>query len=167
MKLLIILIGFIMPLQSSAADTFLAQIRNLYVLAAEQEKSCEELIKNLEPYNENNHPLYAGYKAAATMLMAKYVFSPFSKLNNFKKGKNLLEKAISKDEKNVELRFIRYAIQLNAPSFLNYKEAVKDDKTYLITNYNGLKDTQLKNNIYQFFKSNSTLTGEEKKQLGL
>ena len=167
MRILIILICFIMPLQSSAADPFLEQVRNLYVLAAEQEKSCEELIKNLEPYNENNHPLYAGYKAAATMLMAKYVFSPFSKLNNFKKGKNLLEKAISKDEKNVELRFIRYAIQLNAPSFLNYKDAVKDDKTYLINNYNVLTDSQLKYNIYQFFKNNSVLTADDKKKLGI
>ena len=156
-----------MPSHTSTADNFLEQVRNLYVLAAEQEKSCEELIKNLEPYNENNHPLYAGYKAAATMLMAKYVFSPFTKLNNFKKGKTLLEKAISKDHKNVELRFIRYAIQLNAPSFLNYKENVKDDKVYLIDNYSSLKDMQLKNSIYQFFKNNSTLTGEEKKQLGL
>lgn len=43
MKLLIILIGFFMPLQSSATDIFLEQVRNLYVLAAEQEKSCEEL----------------------------------------------------------------------------------------------------------------------------
>ena len=167
MKLLIILIGFIMPLQSSAADTFLEQIRNLYVLAAEQEKSCEELIKNLEPYNENNHPLYAGYKAAATMLMAKYVFSPFSKLNNFKKGKTLLEKAIDKDQKNIELRFIRYAIQLNVPSFLNYKNAINTDKVFLMGSYTQIKDTQLKNNISAFFKNDTSLTTQEKKQLGL
>ena len=167
MKLFFILIAFCMPLHSLAKDIFLEQVRNLYVLAAEQEKSCEELIKHLEPYNENNHPLYAGYKAAATMLMAKYVFSPFSKLNNFKKGKSLLEKSISKDDQNVELRFIRYSIQLHAPSFLNYKDAIKDDKTFLITNYNGLKDQQLKNNILQFFKSINTLTEVEKMQLGL
>ena len=156
-----------MPSHTSTADNFLEQVRNLYVLAAEQEKSCEELIKNLEPYNENNHPLYAGYKAAATMLMAKYVFSPFSKLNNFKKGKTLLEKAIDKDQKNIELRFIRYAIQLNAPSFLNYKNAINTDKVFLMDSYAHIKDHQLKNNIISFFKNDTSLTTQEKKQLGL
>ncbi len=167
MKLLIILMAFFMPLQSMAADNFLEEVRSLYVLAAQEEKSCEALIKSLESFNENNHPLYAGYKAAATMLMAKYVFSPFSKLNNFKKGKTLLEKAIDKDQKNTELRFIRYTIQLNAPAFLNYKNAINTDKVFLLDNYATIKDTQLKNNISSFFKNDNSLTTQEKKQIGL
>ncbi len=156
-----------MPFQSSAADNFLAEIRNLYEQAAENEKSCEALLKSLEPYNENNNPLYAGYKAAGTMLMAKYVFSPFSKLNNFKKGRVLLEKAIIKDEKNIELRFIRYTIQLHAPGFLNYKSSINTDKTFLIESTERIKDVQLKNNILSFFKVDNSLTTQEKKQLGL
>lgn len=167
MRLWIILIVFCMPLQSSASDSFLAQIRNLYVLATQQEKSCEELIKTLEPYDENNNPLYAGYKAAATMLMAKYAFNPFSKLSYFKKGKNLLEKAINKDQKNMELRFIRYAIQLKTPGFLNYKAEINNDKTFLIENFKGINDTQLKNNILQFLKNETTLNNKDKIQLGL
>lgn len=167
MRLWIILIGFCMPLQSSASDSFLAQIRNLYVLATQQEKSCEELIKTLEHYDENNNPLYAGYKAAATMLMAKYAFNPFSKLSYFKKGKNLLEKAINKDQKNMELRFIRYAIQLKTPGFLNYKAEINNDKTFLIENFKGINDTQLKNNILQFLKNETTLNNKDKIQLGL
>lgn len=156
-----------MPFQSLAADNFLAEIRNLYEQAAENEKSCEALLKSLEPYNENNNPLYAGYKAAGTMLMAKYVFSPFSKLNYFKKGRVLLEKAISKDDKNIELRFIRYTIQLHAPGFLNYKAEVSKDKTFLIESTEHIKDVQLKNNILSFFKGYDSLTTQEKKQLGL
>lgn len=111
--------------------------------------------------------MYAGYKAAATMLMAKYVINPFSKLNNFKKGKTLLEKAIDRDQKNIELRFIRYAIQLNAPSFLNYKNAINKDKVFLMDSYAHIKDTQLKNNISAFLKNDTSLTTQEKKQLGL
>lgn len=167
MKLCVFIMIFSLPFNSTGADVFLTQIRDLYVRAAQNEKSCEELLKSLESYNENNNPLYAGYKAAATMLMAKYVFNPISKLNYFKKGKNLLEKTIGKDPNNIELRFIRHTIQLNAPSFLNYNAQLKNDRTFLIQHTGSLKDVQLKYNILELFKNDNSINSAEKKQLGL
>src|SRR5688572_3560519 len=76
------------------------EVRLLYQQAARDEKHCKKLIRLLEPCNESN-PLLFGYKGVATMMMANYVFNPFSKLSQFKKGKKMLEKAIAADINNV------------------------------------------------------------------
>lgn len=88
-----------------------SEVRSAFQKAAIEERSCSGLIKMLEVYNENNNPLLAGYKACATMMMAKYVFNPFTKLSYFSKGKSLLEKCIKADKQNIELRFLRYTVQ--------------------------------------------------------
>jgi len=47
------------------------EVRKLYEKAATDEKTCKQLIDLLAPYHEKNNPLLYGYKAVATMLMAK------------------------------------------------------------------------------------------------
>ena len=62
----------------------------------------------------------------------------------------MLEKAIEFDQKNVELRFLRYTIQTNVPSFLNYSEDKERDKLFLVQSLNSLKDQKLKNIISNY-----------------
>lgn len=111
-----------------------------------------ELIELLEPFNEKNNPLFFGYRAGATMLMAKHLINPFNKLSHFKRGKQMLEKAIKFDQKNVELRFLRYTIQTNVPSFLNYSDHKENDRLFLLQSMNRLNDQKLKNIISAYLK---------------
>ncbi len=127
-------------------------IRLLFHKAGSSQKVCVELIDLLEPYNDKNNALFLGYKASATMLMAKHLINPFSKLSYFKKGKVMLEKAIQFDQNNVELRFLRYTIQTNVPSFLNYSENKDNDKVFLHQSINKLNDQKLKNIIIEYLK---------------
>ena len=91
-------------------------------------------------------------KAAATMIMAKHAFNPFSKLSHFNKGKNMLQQAIAADRQNVELRLLRYSIQKSAPSFLGYRDEMAADKNFLKTNLPALKDATLKQMIADALK---------------
>ena len=43
----------------------------------------------------------------------------------------MLEKAISSDPNNLELRFLRYCVQINTPKFLNYNEDLKSDSLFI------------------------------------
>ena len=119
-------------------------VRISFHKASSSEKECRALIDLLQPYHEMNSPLLFGYKAGATMLMAKHLFNPFSKLSYFKKGVKMLEKAIHHDQKNIELRFLRYTIQTNVPSFLNYSKDKDMDRAFLLSSINTLKDPELK-----------------------
>lgn len=83
--------------------------------------------------------LSEAYMAAATLCSAKYKFSPISKYQTFHKGSNLLDAAIQKDTNSLEARYLRYAIQKKAPSFLGYTSNLKKDRLYIIKRMPALK----------------------------
>lgn len=141
------------------------EVRQIYQAAASGEDQCKKLITLLTPYTEKNNPLLSGYKGSATMLMARYANNPFSKLSYFKKGKMMVEKAIAADEMNVELRFLRFAAQTNAPSFLGYNSDIETDKTFLLNSVSGLTDLELKNIITSFLENSGAVSAKQKQML--
>lgn len=152
LKNILVIIFLLAGLNSSANAPDIKDIRLKFHHSTTDEETCKSLIKLLEPYNESNNPLLMGYKAGATMLMAKHVFNPFSKLNYFNKGKSMLEKAIHSDKNNVELRFLRYTIQTNVPSFLGYNQNKETDRKFLNNSLGSIKDAQLKKVITSYLK---------------
>lgn len=155
MKILVVLL--LIVTNSYANLPSQSEVRSAFQKAATEEQSCRYLIKMLRVYNEKSSPLLGGYKACATMIMAKYVFNPFTKLSNFSKGKTLLEKCITADEQNIELRFLRYTIQRKTPFFLQYKSSLKEDEAILIKGILNIKDTSLKKMIVEFLKLEGTI----------
>ena len=140
----------------------LPQIRSMYIKANDHEKTCKEMIALLKPYDEKNNPLFLGYKAGANMVMAKHAANPLSKLSWFNKGKKMLESAIKADNKDVELRCLRFGIQSNVPAFLNYKDDIARDKKFILQSYPHVKDPVLKKNIVSYMTMWGDLTAAEK-----
>lgn len=140
-------------------------IRTIYQKALTEEKSCKRLIQLLLPYDENNHPLLLGYRASGTMMMAKHTFNPLSKLSYFKKGKQMLEKAIAADRNNIELRFLRFAVQTKIPPFLGYYNSIETDKKFLLQSLPELTDISLKRMIALYFENSNYLTNNEKQKI--
>ena len=165
MKKIFLLLAIFISIKCFALDPSVIEIRALYRDAANHSSSCKKLILLLSSYNEKNNTLLAGYKAAATMVMAKHCFSPISKLSYFSKGKYLLEQSINADKNNIELRFLRFALQTNIPFFLGYKGAINSDKTFLINHYYKIEDSQLKHWLISFLKASENLTAAEKQSL--
>lgn len=152
MKLIVCFLMMVFNFSEVVKDPSIESIRLKFHNSTSSEKTCKELIKQLEPFNEKNNPLLLGYRGGATMLMAKHAFNPFSKLSNFRNGKNILEKAIKAESNNVELRFLRYTIQTNVPSFLGYNSHLEKDKLFLKQTVGGVKDIQLKKIITSYLK---------------
>lgn len=120
------------------------EVRALYQRAVTDEGAAEKLIKMLKPFNSKNNPLWAGYKASVTMLLAEHTFNPFKKLKYFNKGKKMLQEAVEADRTNIELRFLRFTAQSNAPSFLGYDDHIQADKKFLLQKVPQLSDATLK-----------------------
>ena len=154
MKTLILCFIWVQSISCYASYEDVENIRMLFHKAQTSEKACLELIDRLEPYNESNNVLFMGYRASAVMLMAKHVFNPFSKLSNFKKGKEILERAIKSDLDNIELRFLRYTIQTNVPFFLNYNQYKEIDRLFLVNSLINLHDQKLKRIITSYLTTN-------------
>lgn len=158
--LILCILARIIPSYSSIITP--VEVRALYEKASKNEQACDYLVSILHPYNENNHTLLAGYKACASMLSAKYALNPYTKINNFKEGRKLLDKVIKKDLQNIELRFLRFAVQTNAPDFLGYNSAIEEDKNILIKNLAQLTDLHLKQLIQNFLLRSTHLSEAQK-----
>jgi|SRR6185437_12220100 len=160
----LLFVGLLFPAFASfASKPTITEIRLLYEKSDKDESSCNKLIEILSIYNEKDNALYAGYKASAIMMMAKHVFNPFSKMAYFKKGKKILENAIKIDEKNVELRFLRFNIQTHIPSFLGYNNDIDSDKFFLETSFHKISDENLKTFLLPYLKKSDYINADIKK----
>src|SRR6056297_732922 len=120
----------------------LSQIRTLYQRAAEEETAGKKLLKLTETFDDDK-PVFKGYYGAAHMMMAKHVINPFSKMSHFNKGKKVYSEVIEAAPENIELRFLRFAVQSETPRFLNYKENLEEDKNFLLSHIKEVQDSEL------------------------
>jgi hypothetical protein len=125
---MILLLSIILSLATSPLE----QVRALFFIANKDESANKMLLKLTKSSTAETNSTFYGYNAAGTILMANHTSWPNEKLSYFNQGKANLEKVIKEDPTNVELRYIRYNIQKNAPSFLGYTTNLKEDKSYII-----------------------------------
>ena len=122
--------------------------------ANDSEENCLEFYELMTDHRTES-PTAEGYFALSTMMLAKIYQNPFTKLSYFNRGKNILEATIKSSPGNVELRFLRYAVQAKVPSILLYFNDMEDDKEILdgyISNNNG----NLAQRIHRFYDMNKT-----------
>ncbi len=151
-------------LMSFSSELTISDVRAIFKNAAFEEQACTKLIYSLKN-QASKYSVFAAYKASGLMMNAKYVGNPLEKLSTFSKGKKLLEQTISKDPNNLEIRFLRLAMQVNTPSFLGYSDAIPRDKKFILQNIKTESDPELKNMIVVYLQHSEVLSQAEKKHL--
>lgn len=153
-----------LPLFVTSSALTIHDARKAFDEAVNKEESGRQFL--LLAAKENiNDPLLVGYIGAVKMIMAKHYFNPWTKLNSFNEGKDLLESSIKAFSGNAELRFLRFSIQANSPKFLNYNMHLEEDKRYLLEHIDTIKDKAQQGKIVSYLRSNELLTEKEKQQL--
>jgi len=122
--------------------------RQVFANVNKHEAAGEEFLKLTS--NEDLTPLMKGYRGAIMMMMAEHKFSPVSKWNYFSEGRDLLEEAIGSEPQTVELIYLRFCIQTNAPAFLGYNHHIRRDKLFLTRALLTLQDPVLKKMIQSY-----------------
>jgi len=141
------------------------ELRKEADMAGKTSEACNYLYDKLKNYKGDDAVVWA-YKALSSFLMANYVFSPFSKLHYFNEGKEHMHTAIMKDPQNIEVRFVRLALQLRMPSFLGYSDHIEEDKKMILhaLKNNLVKDNDLLQKILTFVKQNRKVFTEKELQ---
>jgi hypothetical protein len=155
---------FLVSLSSFAQDLTLEEVRRKYPLATKNDSICKALYNALNGKADGTDVL-SGYAGGVTMLMAKSTANPFSKMEYFKEGKKLLEDAISHNKNDIELRFLRFAIQDNLPSMLGYNENLEDDKSYIMKYLPMLDKKELRKAIANYLIKSEKTDDKEKASL--
>lgn len=146
MKFLLLLCFQLLP------NADLSTLRSLYNEASIDKTKAKKLLEIAEK-NSSISFVYFGYKGAAKIILAKHAFNPYTKWNLFNEGKDILESAIASDPNSLELKYLRFTIQMNVPSFLGYKNNINSDKEFLKEHNNGNKDKELQKLIKNYLLS--------------
>ncbi|WCM41497.1 hypothetical protein MG290_11125 [Flavobacterium sp. CBA20B-1] len=140
-KLLIAVICMLPIVAKSAVVLDLEYVRKNYAQAANNKEICKTLITQLT--NETSSNVHLAYLGALQTIWAKHVGGPTAKLKTFNEGKKKLEKAVKADSNNIEIRFLRFSVQENAPWFLNYRDNKKEDKDFIIKHKGNVRSSTL------------------------
>lgn len=103
------------------------------VLASEEITEINTMIGQLE--KESQTTTIKAYRGALMAKKANFITKASEKLELFKAGVDLLEKAIAAAPQNTEYRFLRLSIQEHAPKILKYKDEIESDKEFIIANF--------------------------------
>lgn len=149
---------------STAIDTTIKDLRVHYALVGTNEGHVTEIL-NLS--KNSNDPTVLAYAAGAEMASAQYKVSPFSKLSAFNSGKAKLANVVKANPDNVEVRFIRYTIQLKCPAMLGYNKEIKTDRAFILKELPILryKEPELYKYILSFMLLHDNLSEAEKKSV--
>lgn len=165
MMLFLALISFFVAPEIQSDKILLQEVRSLYAKSTDDEADCEKLMELLPAYDKTNNETLKAYRASTTMVMARHAWTPMSKLSLFKEGKEYLELTVLADPDNLEIRFLRFSIQSEAPSFLGYYDSIDEDKNILISSLNGVKDKKLQKRIADYLKTSDELSDQEKQMI--
>jgi len=160
-KLIIILFCLISTL-SFANHIDKMELRKQYYQSLDNKKLADDFMFKMESISVEHDALLLAYKGMAYFLEANLSINPYAKYTYFKKGKSLLEEAVNKNPWNAEIRFMRFCVQTSAPKFLGYISNIETDKYYLVEQWKGLNDADLKNKISNYMLTLSYFNDSQK-----
>ena len=162
MKAYILYLFLLLPVFAEAQN--LEDLRKEYARVPDDSAVCAKLYKMVSvPSNDN---IIKGYKGAITTAMAGHVTNKMEKLRFFKSGKNELEQSLAADNSNVELRYLRYTVQMHAPGALGYNKELDSDRKYIIDNLGAVKNQTAKAEIKKYLLLSGKLNEAEKQKVG-
>ena len=145
----IILLFIILPLKNKAQSVSVEQSRIVFEQVRDNEKIGSTYLRSIKNDCEFD-PIICGYKGAIMMVMAKHFYNPYNKWKYFVEGKKQLEISIKDQPKNIELIYLRFCIQTNAPRFLGYHSNITNDRQFLKKELINVKDKNLRIKIITY-----------------
>ncbi|WP_312902622.1 hypothetical protein [Chryseobacterium taichungense] len=139
----------------------LESLRESYAKANLSNANTETFINTADKASGSD-VVIQGYKAAAKIMEAKITKQNRKAL--VKSGATNLESLVKSNPNNIELRVIRMSVQENIPKIVGYRGSLKDDKNFILNNYNK-QSGSLKNYVKRFAAQSKTMTAAEKASL--
>lgn len=120
----------------------LNDVRMGFYNAVQDSQQAEVLLKKINEIKPKS-ALITVYNGATCAIMAKNKWNPFSAVKLLKKSNEEMNKAVKYSPENLEIRFIRFAVQKNIPSYLGFSENIDEDKKYLIKHIDSFYNPKL------------------------
>jgi hypothetical protein len=119
----------------TAASTNLNDINHIrkeFNLALNDEQKATRLHSALANFKPASNTLQFAYLGATEALLAKHTFNPFSKMSYVNSALDKLNKAVTLNKNDIEIRYMRFSVESNMPSFLGLNKHIEDDKNTIV-----------------------------------
>ncbi len=165
MKLIrVFLILFFVNISISNAHS-IDEIRKTFQLAIDNSSITEKLSSDLKKISKPD-ALTQAYIASLEALKAKHAWNPFSKHEYMKSFGKMMNDAVNKMPENIEIRYLRYNIEYNVPSYLGYSPNLEEDRKHIIDLFLKKKFTsgnkKLITEVYTFMVQSKSVNADEK-----
>ena len=169
MRTLRIFVLFLFSLpQFVQAQLTLTQVRESYFSRVDHGCKALEVSKKFDKHPPTDVVLTA-YHGASLAAAAACVGNPMDKLKYFRRGKQLIEEAVMKQPNELEIRFLRFATQTKAPSFLGYTANIDVDRQFILKQlsncHRAKENAEISRHISEFMLESGQLTAKESAEL--
>ncbi len=166
MKFFVLVAVLIMnTLLANSSVNSIDDIRKKYQLAVYDSKVANALSDKLSKI-DNPDALTLAYKGCTEALKAKHAWNPYNKLDYMNSFDKIITEAVLKSSDDIEIRFLRYSVQLNTPKYLGLSKNLAEDKSMIINLFLQKKfknkDKVLVTEIYQFMLKSNVLSNNER-----
>lgn len=156
-------------LTTSASVDEIKNIRKWFFECENNPPSVQKILSSISDAEMKINPVLKAYKGTAITMTADASSNPFEKLRRFNEGKTLLEEAISQLPNHFEMRFLRFSVQSECPSFLSYTANLQEDKQFILKNWvharKSINDNLYIEKVRQFLLQSKELNAAEKKSI--
>lgn len=144
-----ILLVFTIVISLLASGQTIQEVRSSFHQAVMEPETSREFHELMESPQKSSATIIA-YQAVSEALLAQVVWNPFSKLSQVMKYDKLMEKAVMEDEENIEIRFLRLAIEVNLPSFLRMSSHIQEDRDMIVRDMSKVSAMKLEKSYGQY-----------------
>lgn len=139
-----------------------------YQVAAKDKGKAEDFLAHMGRY-KGKDPVVTGYKAVSNAIMAKHVWSPYSKIKYLKNCAAIFEQAVVLSPTNPEVRFLRFSIENYIPRYLNMSSNLEEDKKVFMAAlmkhpHSGIPEESVKI-MADFLIRKDLVSGEERRKV--
>jgi hypothetical protein len=126
--------AFVIP--SLNTNSFaIENLRKVYLKAIDNATINDSILQYLEKMPQKT-PIIVAYQGACEALQAKHSYNPYKKIEYLKKAQKTLSFAIQQAPTNIEIRYLRFSILHNCPSFLGNTQHLEQDRLAIMTHIN-------------------------------
>lgn len=162
MRVLSVIIFFLLAAVSTAQS--LSEVRSEFhsvVLSPDDSEEFHEFMTGIEQPSTT----IQAYQAVSEALLAQVLWNPFKKLSQVVKYDKQMTAIVESDPHNVEIRFLRLAIEYNLPSFLGMSTHLEEDADKIVNNLSSVSSMQVNpvfgKYIFHFLKETDLCTDSE------
>lgn len=130
MKYILLLLLFV---NHSNAQSDFKDLRKVFILSTDSYLKCTQL-NEMTIDKVTISPIYHSYNIVSKILQSKHLRNPVKKIKVFKENTKRLDSLLVFHPNILEIRFLRYSIQSNAPKILGYTNFVNDDYDFIMQN---------------------------------